>query len=368
MRHLSILGFLVNSILFSCSLRAFAQTPVMRDYVGELSPPVRIAQYPEAIYPDLIMPDWDRGYLLAYGIEVYPSSDSATVLMYDGGGKRVRVGHIWPIGAERVHLHKAAATHEGAILAAGWAIMPDGSAPKFIAKTDLLGNTVKTIFTGSFVPGQICEAEDGTVWTLGRDVPAVDPGSQTDALRQFSFDKGQLRSYLPLESVKAALDSDIPWFSTFGSFVRCGKNKVVAYLKFTDEYVEIDTNSFQAKRWKLDLSSADQGKATGLGITDDDHVYASFARHGCSKGETVQKGLFEIRADSRNSKAALLPVKGTLSWSGCGSSEHPSKLPEGGTFERLWGTDGKTLAVSVAGRDIDRIIWVKVIAPEVASN
>jgi hypothetical protein len=368
MRHLPILRFLLYPMLFACSLRVSAQTPSVRDYAGELSPPVRTVEYAETIYPHAIVPDWDRGYVLSHGIEVYSSAAEATVLMYDQNGKRVREGHIWPPGAGRVRLRRAAAAHDGAILAAGWATMPDGSSPKFIAKTDLVGNTVKTIFTGSFAPEQICEAEDGTVWTLGKDVPAPDTGSTTDVLRQFSFEKGLLRSYLPLESVKAQLDSNTPAFNAFGSFAQCGKNRVVVYLKFTDEYVEIDTNSFEAKRWKLNLSPADQGKATGLAITDDGHVYASFARHGCSEGETVQKGLFEIRADSRNSKAALLPVKRTLSARRCGSAERPADLPEPETFQRLWGVDDNALAISIAGRDIHDIVWVKVISQEVASN
>jgi hypothetical protein len=267
-----------------------------------------------------------------------------------------------------VRLRRTAATREGAIIATGWATMPDGSSPKFIAKTDLIGNTVQTIFTGSFATEQMCEAEDGTVWALGKDVPAADPGGHTDVLRQFSFEKGLVRSYLPLESVEARLDSDAAWFSAFGSFVRCGKNKIVVYLKFTDEYVEIDTKSFVAKRWKLDLSSADQGKASGLGITDDGHVYASFRRRGCAEGDTVLSGLFEIRTDSTVSRAALRPVKRTLSTMMCGSPERPPELPEPGTFGRLWGAHGSELAVRFVGQHVYDIVWVTVIGQEVGSN
>ena len=368
MRLMPILRFVGYATLLACSLRASAQTSTVRDDAGKLSPPLRGTQYPEIIYPHGIVPDWDRGYLLSYGIEIYPSADVAKVLMYDKNGKRVREGHIWPTGAVRVHLHKAAATHEGAILAAGWATLPDGSSPKFVAKTDLMGNTVQTIFTGSFVPAQICEAEDGTVWTLGQDVPAPDPGGHTDVLRQFSFEKGMLRSFLPLESVKAPLDSNTPWFNTFGSFVRCGKNKVMAYLKFTDEYVEVDTKSFEVKRWKLDLSPAGHGKATGFGITDNGRVYASFAQRGCMEGETVQNGLFEIRANSADSRASLLPLKETLSLRICGSPERPPKPQEPGTFGRLWGTDGNVLAIAVVGQEIYEIVRVNVIDQEVASN
>jgi hypothetical protein len=347
-------------------LRAFAQSSAAHDYAGELSSPFHSAEYPVIIYPHGIVPDFDRGYVIHHDIEVYSSPDAAMVAMYDASGKRVREGHIWPPGAGRVRLRRTAATHEGAIIATGWAILADGSSPKFIAKTDLSGNTVKTIFTGAFAPEQICEAEDGTVWALGRDVPAQDPGGQTDVLRQFSFEEGSLRSYLPLESVEARLDSDAPWFSAFGSYVRCGKSKVAVYLKFTDEYVEIDTKSFEAKRWKLYLSSAGQGKASGLGITDDGHVYASFGGHGCRDGGL--RGLFAIKTDPRESTVALLPVKGTLGSNPCGSSEHPSAPPHPGTFVRLWGTNGNALAIGLAGQHDYDIVWVNVISQEVASN
>jgi len=367
MRRLPISGLLLHTILFGSSVTLNAQTPAP-NYAGALSEPIRTVGYAESIYPGGLIPDWDRGYVLSYGIEIYPSAEVATVLMYDQNGTRMREGHIWPTGAGRVRLHSAAATHEGAIIAAGWTSMPDSSSPKFISKTDLAGNTVATIFTGSFVPQQMCEGEDGTVWTLGKDVPATEAGGQTDVLRQYSFEKGLLRSYLPLESVKAAVNSETRWFNAFGSFVRCGKNKVAVYLKFTDEYVEVDTKSLEVKRWKLDLSSADHNEATGLGVADDGRVYASFRTGGCREGDSVLNGLFEIRADSRSSTAALVAVKGTVSLRLCGSPERASDPPAPGTFQRLWGADGNTLAVSLAGRRASDIVWVKVITQEVASN
>ena len=370
MRPLAILSCLLNTlaytIVFPCCSGIFAQTPAARDYAGELSPPIRAVDYTARIFPDRIVPDWDRGYVLSHGIEVYSSADEATVVMYGHDGQPAREGHIWPPAAQRVRLIGTATTHEGAIIAAGWAGMPDGSVSKFIAKTDLLGNTIKTIMTGSFVPRQMCEAEDGTVWSLGIDVPSPDPDSPSNVLRQFSFEKGLLRGYLPFESVKAPVNSNTRSFNPFGSYVRCGKDKVVAYLKFTDEYVEVDTKSFEGKRWKLDLSSTNQGKASALGITDDAHVYVSFGGHGCRESEV--RGLFEIKADSKSLTATLLPVKGTVSLRHCGSPENPPQVLEEGKFERLWGTDGSTLAIGLAGQNLSDIVWVKVISQEVASN
>jgi hypothetical protein len=51
------------------------------------------------------------------------------VVMYDNTGKRIREGRIWPQGAGSVRVRRTAATREGAILAAGVAIMQGGSIP-----------------------------------------------------------------------------------------------------------------------------------------------------------------------------------------------------------------------------------------------
>ena len=131
--------------------------------------------------------------------------------------------------------------------------MQDGSIQGYIAKTDLSGNTMQSLLTGSFEPAQICGAPDGTVWILGKNL-RPDDGQQHDStvLRQFSFEKGVLHSFLPENTVAAPVNSEKKWFVPFGSYVRCGKNKVSVYLRFTNEYVEVNTVSFELKRWKLD--------------------------------------------------------------------------------------------------------------------
>ena len=95
MRPLPILSRLLNTlaytIVFPCCSGIFAQTPAARDYAGELSPPIRAVDYTARIFPDRIVPDWDRGYVLSHGIEVYSSADEATVVMYGHDGQPARV-------------------------------------------------------------------------------------------------------------------------------------------------------------------------------------------------------------------------------------------------------------------------------------
>lgn len=156
------------ALLLLVSASALGQDQSPQAEAGQISAPLRSSAYPEALYPHGIIPDWDRGYVIHYEIEVNHRPDTPMVVMYDATGKRVREGRIWPQGAGSVTIRRTAATRDGAILASGWAIMQDGSIQHFIVKTDLNGNTVQTLQTGPFLAEQICGASDGTVWSLGK--------------------------------------------------------------------------------------------------------------------------------------------------------------------------------------------------------
>jgi hypothetical protein len=58
----------------------------------------------------------------------------------------------------------------------------------------------------------------------------------------------------------------------YGSYVRCGKEKISVYLNFTREYVEINASSLELKRWKLDESVLRDRDADGFAVTDDERT------------------------------------------------------------------------------------------------
>jgi hypothetical protein len=322
---------------------------------GRISNTLRSAAYPEAIYPRGIMPDWDRGYVIHHEIEMNHRPDTLMAVMYDATGKRILEGRIWPPGAGSVRIRRTAATHEGAILAAGSAIMQDGKIQHFIVKTDLAGNTARSVLMGGFGAEQICEASDGTVWSVGQ-VIGTDGMRQHDAdiLRHYSFETGLLHSFLPQGTVEAPVRSETAWFSPFGSYVRCGKNKVSVYLRFTNEYVEVNTSSFELMRWKLDEAVVQQREASGLAVTEDGRVYASFDANGIRGAEQV-RGLYQIKAVSGNPIAELLPLAGTITLIERG------KLSPPGTFTMLWGADGNQLVVWRMENNDSFLSWVNVI-------
>src|SRR5882762_10461240 len=262
--------------------------------------------------------------------------------MYDATGKRIREGRIWPQGAGSVRIRRTAATGQGAILAAGSAIMQNGAIQHFMVKTDLSGNTIQSFLTGGFGAEQICEASDGR--------------QQHDAgiLRHYSFETGLLHSFLPQSTVEAPVRSETAWFSPFGSYVRCGKDKVSVYLNFTNEYVEVNTSSFELKRWKLDEAVVQQREASGLAVTEDGRVYASFRANGFSGPQQI-RGLYQIKAVSANPIAELLPVAGTI------TTIERGKLSSPGTFTMLWGADGNQLVVWRIEGSGSALSWVNVI-------
>jgi len=101
------------------------------------------------------------------------------------------------------------------------------------------------------------------------------------------------------------------------------------YLRFTNEYVEVNTSSFEVKRWKLDEAVVQQRKANGLAVTEDGRVYVSFRASG-SEGLPLVRGLYQIKTASGNPLAKLLPVAGTVT-----TIESGKALPRG-TFTMLW--------------------------------
>ena len=341
------------------NLRAQDQAPSQE--AGRISNTLRSQNYPEIFYPHGIIPDWDRGYMIHHEIEAYSSPDQPMVTMYDEAGKRVREGRIWPQGAGSVRIRRTAATHDGAILAGGGAIMQDGVISGYIVKTDLAGITIQTALTGDFKPEQICEAPDGTVWSLGRaGRPDGLPVPDTEVVRHYSFEKGLLHSFLPEETVRAVQRSDRPWFRPFGSFLRCGKEKVSIYLEFTDEYAEISNSSFVLTRWKLDQSVAQQRKASGLAVTDDGSVYVSLSPHNAYTGMSGPHlvGLYQVEAEPGNPVARLFPVVGTVNNNEIREGERLAP----GTLIWLWGAKGNQLAVWRVEDNEFPVSWVNVIA------
>lgn len=317
--------------LLSCfAVSATAQESSQQQDLPTLSPGVHAALYPEVPWSTA---RWDRGYILHLEID----KDPAVVTMYDRDGKKVLEARIEPSDAAKVSLVAAGATQAGGILAVGAGIMTDGSIQRFIAKTDLTGRIVQSLHTGRFLPRQVCEATDGTVWTLGYDSDLCDSPNDADrnVVRHYSFEKGLLERLVVLDSISQTF---LNVSSPGKSFLRCGKDRVSVFFGFAAQYIEVDASDGKLARWNVALPPIAGGKTNGFAVTEAGRIFVSL--QGFSEPDnTVTVGLYELKAKAGTSVATLIPVSGSL------TTYDRNGLPPDEAFERLWGADGDELLV-----------------------
>ena len=328
-----------------------AQQSFQPQDIPTLSPAVHSALYPEVMCVHCIIPQWDRGYILHREFD----KDPAVVTMYDRDGKKVLEARLEPLDAGKISLSAAAATHAGGILAVGGGIMTDGSIEGFIAKTDLTGRTIQSLRTGQFSPQQVCEASDGTVWTLGyardyRDSPDADK----NVLRHYGFEKGLLESLVALDSISKSRDATLNVNSAGNSFLRCSKGRVSVFFDAAAQYIEVDTSNGKLARWNVALPPIAGGRANGFAVTEAGRNFVSLLGFS-DPDNTVTHGLYELRAKTGISVATLVPVDGTL------TTHEPGGVLPDETLDRLWGADGDELVVNRHG-DGRGISWARVSA------
>ncbi|MGB7466964.1 MAG: hypothetical protein WBW14_29030 [Candidatus Acidiferrum sp.] len=181
------------ALLLSCLAKvATAQQSAQQLDLPTLSPAVHSALCPEVMCVHCIVPQWDRGYILHLEID----KESAVVTMYDRDGKKVLEARPEPPDAAKVSLSAAASTHAGGRNSRGWRRCHDGWVHPRIHRR--------------FSPHQVCEASDGSVWTLGYALDYRDsPDADKNALRHYSFEKGLLEGLVPLDSISKSRDATL---------------------------------------------------------------------------------------------------------------------------------------------------------------
>lgn len=344
-RELVLAVFLLSSF----AADAKAQQSSLQQDLPALSPAVHSALYPEVMCGHCIIPQWDHGYILHLEID----KDPAVVTMYDRDGKKVLEARMEPPDAAKVSLLAAGATHAAGILAVGGGIMTDGSIQRFIAKTDLTGGTIQSLRTGQFSPHQVCEATDGTVWTLGYALDYRDsPDADKNVLRHYSFERGLLEGFVALDSISKSRDATLNVNSAGKSFLRCSKDRVSVFFGAAGQYIEVDASNGKLARWNVALPPIAGGRATGFAVTEEGRIFVSFLGFS-DPDNNVTHGLYELKAKAGTSVATLIPVNGTI------TTHDRDSIPPDETFDRLWGADGDELVLHRHG-DGWGISWAKV--------
>jgi hypothetical protein len=282
---------------------------------------------------------WDKGYLVSWGSigshEASPAEPA--VVLYDRDGHVAREAIVWFKEASRVTVLDAAVNRAGNLVVAGGTTSQAGVIAHFIASVGSDGHLSQVIRTTPFLPIYVCAAEDGTVWSFGIDRDEEGRGIEKSLrLRQYSFDKGQLRAMLDVSTLNAG-----GWTLTEGRYpgeinLRCNSQKVGLYNGRSGEWVEFDFAADKLKAAKVEpLPSPKTMRITGFAMTDAGDVFVSL--HDTSSA-TPHSGLFRLEFDSTG-LGSWVPIKNTV-----GPYLH------GGPIERLLGADGPDLVYT---RDLD---------------
>lgn len=327
-----------------------AQQPPEQE-LPRLSAPVHAALYPEVMCVDCVVPIWDDGYL----VHVEFDRDPAVVTMYEKNGKKVLEGRVEPADAAKVSILSAGATQTGGILAVGAGTMSDGAVQRFIVKTDSLGRALQSVRTGDFSAHQVCEATDGTVWTLGYELNYGDsPHAGKNILRHYSLEKGLLGSFISVDSISNSSDASLFVFTPRASFLHCGKDGVSVLLWSFLQYIEVDAATEKLTRWTVDPSLEVPRRANGFAVTEEGRSFVG-VEDFCDQEKKITHGLYELNAKSGTSVAKVIPVEGTI------SKCDPNEIAPAGAFFYLWGADGNELVVQRQGDGLG-LSWARVSA------
>jgi hypothetical protein len=286
---------------------------------------------------------WDKGYLITYGTDgtSEASPTKPAIALYDRNGRVAREGTIWFKDAYSVAINDAAISRSGNTVVGGGTQNEAGVIANFIASIGDDGRMGRVIRTTPFLPVYVCAAEDGTVWSFGIDRDAEGRSVETSPLlRQFSFDKGQIRAML----YKSELNPEV-WALVRGRYpgeisFRCTSQKVGLYNAAAGQYVEFDLSANKLKVSKVaPLPSPKEMRVTGFAMTESGGVFASFRSH---EGETSRSGIFKLKFDA----------SGLGSWVPLENATGP--YLQGNSVERLLGTDGSELIYT---RDLDGVAY-----------
>ena len=315
---------------------------------GHLSEPYRNVSCTPSARLNL-HPRWAQGFVAHFAEEGF----SQDVVVCDSQGKQVSSAHIAIPGLSVFFLMAAVPTMEGAAIVSGLAMTNPGRT-YFLAKTSSSGGIVSVIRTEGFQAGNVCEASDHTIWTLGSDRDKEPKQDDNFALVQhYSFEKGLLHGYL------SKTDSGLSDTHALGvgfpgaGLLVCGKESISLYLNDTNEYIQIDPVTETLKRWKMNEEPLPKGTFTGFAVTEKGRVYASLFEDWRTETDwKFRRGLFELRLEPNSGSGKWTVVNGTF------TSLDPELVLDG-IFFKLWGADGNDLVIRRL-HEAD-MSWVRVI-------
>ncbi len=263
----------ISSLPATWALRAVVATQPQILPAG-LSAPHYQADFTPVIANGAHTVSWDKGHLVAFSV----GELKEPLTFYDRTGKPLFESYLPFDGAVKTYVHDAVATSSGTAVAAAGVVNRDGASADIIAEI-ANGSIRSAIRTSPFYPLKICSTGNGTVWAYGKelnDSRAAEPRQDYPMLREYSFEKGQLRSALDRTTVRPPKGVPLGGASQEVQ-MRCNSQKVVLINGATRELVEYDVASSRVGRWAMAPlpGGADFKQITGVALTDSGEIYVS---------------------------------------------------------------------------------------------
>jgi hypothetical protein len=282
---------------------------------------------------------WGKGHLISFGF----GEMKDPVVLFDKTGKSLFETFPTFENARKTYGHDAAATRSGTAVFAGSATTADGASADFIAE---IGNEGirHVIRTSPFYPLKVCVTDQGTVWAYGEELTAdraAEPRAHYPMLREYSFDKGELRTALDRATVRPP--SGVPIGGAHhDAFLQCGAKSVVLVSGPTNELMEYELSTSHLTRTPI-APLPDGFYLTGIALTDSAELYASTLKPGAG----AQTGMLRLQRDASGAQWKTLTMVS----------------PHGGNFFLLMGSDGEDLVYS-RGRHNATAFWSKALKQE----
>jgi hypothetical protein len=289
------------------------------------------APHNQAEFIPNLVESWSNGYLVNY-------HSKKPLAVYDRTGKWLFENSLALPDAVKVVKLDATVTNSGVAIVATSAVNADGAVADMLVQVtkDGIG---KIIRTNPFYPIKVCAMNDGTVWAWGTEMTndrSAEPRPNYPMLREYSFEKGQMRTDLDRASFHQP--KTVPLYGLIGDLkLRCGVGKVLLISGNTNEVMEYDLSTSQLSRWPMKLPEGFY--VNGAAFTDAGKIYISVMR---DVGKFMS-GVMSLQMKS-----------GIMEWT-------PLTMiyPKGSTHFLLVGSEGEDLIYS-RGRGNATLFWAGV--------
>jgi hypothetical protein len=299
-----------------------------------LSAPSYQADFTPVIANSPRIVSWNKGYLASSG----DGEMKEPVALYDKSGKWLFEHFLTFENAIKVYAQNAAPTNSGTVVVAASALKADGTAADLIVEVGKDGIR-RIIRTSPFYATNVCVTEEGLVWAFGHELNAArtaEPRAHHPILREYSLDKGELRSALDRATFIPPRGVPIQG-SRRDVYLKCARDKVVLVSGSTNELVEYDLASSKLSRYPI-AGMPEGFYMTGAAVTDSGGIYVSASR----PGENALTGMARLQVNSSS---------GTADWTFLA----PAIRPAGRHFVLL-GSDGEDLVYS-RGHSAPTLFW-----------